>query len=203
MGGRNSGRRWHHGAKDTTSDYRALDVRRLQRDGLLAPGQAFGLNWRRHEETVASIRVRTETDRIILFYRHRTGGSDWISEEYPVHLDWTPCTYGGRRTWFLCPVRGCGRRVALLYGGAIFACRHCHYGLAYPSQRESVHDRAARRADRIRERLGWELGILNGSGGKPKGMHRRTFQRLEYEHDDHVDLALAGMARLLGINDLK
>lgn len=112
MGGRGSGRHWHSGAKDTTSDFRALDVRRLQRDGLLAAGQAFGWNWLRNDETVASIQVRTEADRIILSYRHRTGGGEWQSEEYPVWLDWTPCTYGGRRAWFICPARGCGKREA-------------------------------------------------------------------------------------------
>ena len=31
--------------KDTTSDYRALDVRGLQRDGLLTPGRSFGWEW--------------------------------------------------------------------------------------------------------------------------------------------------------------
>jgi hypothetical protein len=202
MGGRGSGRHWYHGAKDTTNDFRTLDVRRLQRDGLLAAGQAFGWNWMRNDEKVASIQVRTETDRIVLSYRHRAGGSEWNSEEYPVRLDWTPCTYGGRRAWFICPARGCGKRVVILYGGGIFACRQC-YRLAYPSQRESAHDRAARRADKIRKRLGWEPGILNGSGGRPKGMHQRTFQRLRYEHDGYVDSALAGIARLLGISDLK
>jgi hypothetical protein len=198
MGGRGSGRRWHFEAKDTTNDYRALDVRRLQREGLLAPGRAFGWNWLRNNETVASIQVRTEADRIILSYRHRSGEGEWKSEEYPVWLDWTPCTYGGRRAWFICPARGCGKRAAVLYGGGIFACRHC-YRLAYLSQRESADDRAARRADRIRARLGWELGILNGSGWKPKGMHWKTFERLKAEHDALVEIALAGMARRLGL----
>lgn len=202
MGGRGSGRRWHSGAKDTMNDYRTLDVRRWQREGLRVPERAFGWNWLRNDETVASIQVRTEADRIILSYRHRSGGGEWKSEEYPVRLDWTPCTYGGQRAWFICPARGCGKRAAILYGGGIFACRH-GYRLAYPSQREAAHDRAARRADKIRARLGWDQGILNGSGGKPKGMHRRTFRRLQYEHDGYVDSALAGMARLLGISDLK
>ncbi len=37
----------------------------------------------------------------------------------------------------------------------------------------------ATRADTIRKRLGWGAGILNGNGGKPKGMHWATFERLQ------------------------
>ncbi|MEX2367477.1 MAG: hypothetical protein WD601_12795 [Pseudohongiellaceae bacterium] len=103
--------------------------------------------------------------------------------------------YGGERPWFLCPARGCGRRVAILYGGAIFACRHCH-GLVYESQRELEYDRAARKADKIRDKLDWEPGILNGSEywKKPKGMHWKTFERLTAQHDAFVAESLAGMA---------
>jgi hypothetical protein len=68
--------------------------------------------------------------------------------------------------------------VAILFGGSIYACRHCHK-LVYQCQRETDDDRAARRADTIRRRLGWEAGILNGEGDKPKGMHWRTFERLK------------------------
>jgi hypothetical protein len=169
-------------------------VRRLQHDGLLTPGRSFSWNWTQGGETVASIQVRVECDRIILNYRQKSGGSDWQAMDYPVRLDWTGCTLGGRRAWLLCPARGCGRRVALLYigGAGIFACRHC-YQLAYASQRETPDGRATRRADRIRERLGWEAGILNGEGGKPKGMHWRTFNRLHAEHNDFVNASLAGM----------
>ena len=115
---------------------------------------------------------------MILAYRFCSGGDDWTDEQYPVRLVRTPCHLGGLRPWFLCPARGCGRRVALLYGGGdIFACRHC-YKLAYASSREAVSDRALRRADQLRERLGWAPGILNAEGEKPKGMHWRTFDRL-------------------------
>ena len=197
MGGRGSGRR-NQGGKGTTDDCRAIDVRRWQRDGLLIPGKAFGWNWTRNGETVASIRVRAEAGRVVLSYQQRHG-DDWRPMEYPVRLDWTPCTLGGRRAWFLCPAQGCGRRVALLYiGGGIFACRHC-YRLAYACQRETADDRAARRADRIRVRLGWEPGILNGEGGKPKGMHWRTFNRLSAEHDAFANASWAGMAERLGL----
>ncbi len=199
MGGMGSGRHWYWGARDTTGDYRAIDVRRWQRDGLLAPHQAFGWEWSRDGEVVASIRARTEPGRVILTYRHRSGGEEWKDESYPVQLDWTPCNFGGKRPWFLCPAQGCGRRVAILYGGGIFACRHCHQ-LAYPSQRETYDDRAARRADKIRERLDWEQGILNPKGWKkPKGMHWNTFDRLNKEHDAFVAISLAGMAARLNL----
>lgn len=197
MGGMGSGRR-NQGGKDTTSDMRALDVRRLQRDGLLTPGLAFGWNWSRNGETVASIQMRTEAERVILNYRSRSNGGDWKAMEYPVRLEWTGCNLGGKRAWFLCPAQGCGRRVAILYGGSVFACRHCHK-LNYQCQRETDDDRAVRRADKIRARLKWDAGILNGTGWKPKGMHWRTFKRLKAEHDAFVNAALAGMAERLGL----
>lgn len=197
MGGSGSGQRWD--AKDTTDDYRSIDVRRWQRDGLLAPHRIFGWQWSRDGEVVASIRVRTEPDRVILTYRHRSGGEDWKDENYPIYLSWSDCHQGGQRPWFLCPARGCGRRVAVLYGGEIFACRHC-YQLAYPSQRETSGDRAARRADKIREKLGWPGGILEGSGwGKPKGMHWATFERLTAQHDALAQKSLDGVIRRFGL----
>ena len=196
MGGMGSGRR-HQDGKETTDDYRALDVRRLQRDGFLAAGQSFGWSWTRNGKKEAAINIRTEADRVILGYRHQRGGSDWTNQSYPVLLAWTSCNYGGARAWFLCPARGCSRRVAKLYlGGAIFACRHC-YRLAYSSQRESTDDHAARRADKIRVQLGWDVGILNLAGGKPKGMHWRTFRRLTAKHNALVGVSLAGMAERL------
>jgi hypothetical protein len=198
MGGLGSGRHYRFGAADCTDEYRRLDVRRWQRDGLLNPGDAFSTSWSRNGEAVASINVRTETDQVILSYRHRRNGGDWKDEEYPVRLEWTPCTYGGRRAWFLCPAVGCGRRVAYLHGGTIFACRQCHR-LAYRSQRENADDRAVRRADKIRARLGWPAGIMNGAGGKPKGMRWQTFWRLSAQHDAAVRESLAGAMRRFGI----
>ena len=82
--------------------------------------------------------------------------------------------------------------------GRLFACRQCK-DLAYTSQGEAADDRAARRADRIRKRLGWQIGILNGPGLKPKGMHQRTFERLLARHDAFVGESLAGMAKKLGL----
>ncbi|MCP5279467.1 MAG: hypothetical protein H6935_14095 [Thiobacillus sp.] len=197
MGGIGSGRRYQ-GGKDTTSDMQPLDVRRLQRKGLLTPGQAFGWHWTVNGREVASIQLRSESDRVVLIYRTRDRNGEWQPMEYPVYLDWTDCHLGGRRAWFLCPACGCGRRVAILYGGSNFACRHCHK-LAYQCQRETDDDRAMRRADTIRQQLGWNAGIANPQGGKPKGMHWRTYERLKAEHDAFAKAAWAGMAERLGL----
>lgn len=194
MGGFNSG---NHGGKSTTTDMRALDVRKVQREGLLRPGHSFGWSWTRGGETIASINIKVDTGSVTLDYRNRPHGGEWQAINYPVRLAWTACHYGGQRAWWLCPAVGCGRRVAVLYGGAVFACRHCQQ-LVYKCQRETPDDRATRRADRIRDRLGWDAGILNGAGGKPKGMHWQTFWRLQNRHDKHVTQALDEMWAKLG-----
>jgi hypothetical protein len=166
--------------KETTSAYRQLDVRRLQRDGLLEPGRCFPWQWLRDGQVVASIQVRTEHGRVILSYRHRRKDNEWKAEEYPVFLERMTCNYGGTRPWFQCPARGCGRRVAILYGGAIFACRHC-YHLAHASQRESASSRALSRAQSIRIKLGGSANLAERFPRKPKGMHWRTYRRLHLE----------------------
>ena len=199
MGGIGSGRRNQSGC-DTTSDYRRLDVRQLQKHGVLKPGHTCAWNWYRGGEKTASIQVTAAPSQVILNYRHQRHAGPWQSFNYPVNLDWTPCNLGGTRVWFRCPAAGCGRRVALLYLGssAIFACRKC-YGLAYESQRERDYDRAARLADKIRVRLRWEEGILNGDGSRPQGMHQRTYLHLRHRHDRLKRVALAGIAARLGM----
>ena len=197
MGGLGSGIHWRYGAKSTTNDYRALDVRRWALEGVLKPGYCGSWQWTRNGETVASIQMRAEQDRVILIYRHRSGGEEWKDEQYPVRIVRTPCHLGGSRPWFICPAIGCGRRVAILYGGGIFACRRC-YQLAYASSREDAGGRAARLADKLRARLGWEPGILNGRGNKPKWMRWRTFKRLAAKHDELVGHSMQAMMLKLG-----
>jgi len=110
----------------------------------------------------------------------------------------TRCNCGGQRAWFRCLARGCGRRVAILYGGEIFACRHC-YQLAYPSQRESSGDRADARAWKIRERCsGW--GSLFDPLMRPKGMHWRTFRRLQLEYGAECRASLSALAAATGMS---
>lgn len=189
--------------RNTTSDCRSIDVRRWQRAGVLTPGYAGSWQWSIGGEVTASIRYRVEAGRVVLSYRVRSYGGQWEDVEEPVRLETTPCRYGGIRYWFRCPAVGCGRRVAILYGaGRYFACRHC-YHLAYSSQREGASDRAMRRADKLRARLGWEPGILNGEGGKPKWMRWRTYERLSEQAERFTDQSMLALAaRLRGVRSL-
>jgi len=170
----------------------------LQRDGLLMPGRTFGWQWESGNKTMATINVHTEINKIKLSYKQRSNGNEWKDKSYTVWLDWTWCNYGDWRAWFLCP--RCDRRVAILYGGATFACRHC-YQLAYPCQRETTLDRATRRAEKIRSRLGWEAGILNSPGEKPKGMHWQTFEKLTHQHNKFLGALLEEISQQLGMRD--
>lgn len=199
MGGFGSGKQ---GGGRCTDDMRPLDVRKINRAGLLTVGRSFSWQWTCNGETTGTISLWvTDVDRVRLDYRNRSAhhnGGEWEPMQYTVLLDWTPCGFGGRRVWWRCPAVGCGQRVAVLHGGRVFACRQCNR-LSYRSQREVDDDRATRRADTIRRRLGWEPGILNGSGDKPKGMHWRTYWRLYGQHNVDVSEALAGMAAKLGM----
>lgn len=194
MGGFGSGRR--QGEKGTTSDMRALDIRRLQRDGLLAQGRSFNWQWSINGEKVSDINIRVEADCVILNYRIRSNYGEWQPMNYPVYFEWTRCNLGGRRAWFLCPTERCKRRVAILFGGSIFACRQCQ-NLTYQCKREKYDDRAMRRAEKIRRRLGWEAGLANPEGGKPQGMHWRTFIRLRAEHDALAEASWMGLVERL------
>lgn len=188
MGGLGSGRSLHSNAKNTVYNYHAIDIRKWHREGLLTPGISFNTKWKCYGEIIGAVHTLVSEERFILTYRYKCS-DEWINIEYGINLQWTPCHLGGRRPWLLCPVKHCGRRVAILYGGNIFACRHC-YQLVYPSQRENIDNRATRKAEKIREQLQWEPGILNGEGLKPKGMHYKTFERLRFLHNKSVNISL-------------
>ena len=194
MGGRGSGRRSSYSGKLETNDSMPLDIRKIARKGLLVPSSRFSWQWLVNDRQVAGISIRVDFNQgMVLSYRMKSTGE---VVEQRVQTQTTPCHLGGQRHWFACPL--CSKRVAVVYApGRYFACRQC-CGLGYATQKESAGDRAATRADKLRKRLGWEAGILNGPGGKPKGMHWKTFLRLKSHHDALVQISLQDMARQFG-----
>ena len=169
-----------HATRNTTDYHRCLDIREMKREGWLEPCGWRTIRWRRGGELTASIGVLALPDRLYLRYTHESWQGERQDQEYPVFFDSTRCNYGGERLWFICPARGCSRRVAVLYSDSIFACRHC-LDLSYESQREPGWGRALRRARKIQERLGG-TELSDDFPEKPKCMHWKTYSTLALEY---------------------
>jgi hypothetical protein len=157
------------------------------------------INWSRDGEKIAEIGYSVLPDRIMLDYRVN---GEPVQES--IHLEHTPCHYGGSRTWFQCP--NCGKRSGVLYlAGKYFVCRKCG-GIHYASQSESETDRAIRKARKYRKQLQADADIDAPIMRKPKGMHWKTFERLVKQSQKAADRANDGlwqyMQRLVGNDGL-
>jgi hypothetical protein len=190
MGGFGSGR---YGGRPTVESGLTLDINRLLRQWNILPGgRGFGtLKWSNATtgEDVGSLSYKAcLVDAEDAWLRLRYSVNE-IPQDYRVGLVTTPCHYGGRRWWFLCPRSG--RRVAKLYlppGGTMFAARVA-YRLAYRSQRGTALDRSHDRQRRLYRRLGTEYEHFEQAPPpRPKGMHRRTYERLTAELYDAMEL---------------
>jgi hypothetical protein len=163
--------------------------RRLQRRGSLTSGRSVFWQWTLNDEPIGSIRIAADAALLRLTYRFTSTVGAAEPVEQVVAIGFTPCYFGGCRRWMIGP--RCIRRVAVIYGdGKLFACRRCK-ALSYASQNEASEDRATRRAERIRKRMGWPISILDGPGDKPKSMRWVTFNRLLAEHDRLVGFVMA------------
>jgi len=125
----------------------------------------------------------------------------WTKEKsdmnYDIQLESTPCRYGGKRYWFICPLtkngQYCGRRVGVIYMiGKWFGCRHCGE-IAYAKQMEggkfrwngvSIPD--IERAEKEVKRWYYK--------GKPTRKHRRLIRL-----NERFESGLLLMTRRLGM----
>ena len=124
-----TGRGWPRGRRPTVEERPRLDVQRLQRDQLLSSSRLSSLSY--SWNTGSAIRLLNRGGGLLFFYTVKNTGEDVC---YPVETEWTSCTYGGSRPWFLCPDLRCGRRSRFLYlTGKYFVCRSCA-GLTYRSR---------------------------------------------------------------------
>jgi len=159
---------YRYNARRTTADYLSIKVADINRKKGFSPGW-YTWHWSRNGERIGSVALVVTDDTITFRYSTKDHCENPLDISKPIRLAWTPCNYGGRRTWFVC---GCGRRVARLF---IYrqhvACRHC-FNLAYPTQNGDECDRAWARIYKLE-------GKLKDERYRPKGMHWRTFQRIK------------------------
>ena len=199
MGGRGPGRgrgRWVRPHPKPLVEAHAAAARALRREDLLRLGQPLLLPLQPPAEatgpTAGSLpatvsAVSFELGTLQLTARAAGATTSVVST---VRVTATPCHYGGHRYWFRCPGVAadtgapCQRRVAKLYLSAHgFFCRQC-LGLAYRSQRATPLEQASRRLQGLRQQLGADADLLQGTPvlTKPKGMQWRTYRRLQQAH---------------------
>ena len=185
MDGHGAGRRSHRGVLDAC---RQLDVNEWRRVGVFAGWQVGSCVWSDEDgRQVASIGYRSSHYEVELMYTVDASGEGARDLRYRVPIMWTSCNFGGERPWFICPNTCCGRKATKLYlHGGYFVCRHCT-GLGYRSQREDAWSQLVRRAQKAWAKAGGGLNLIEPFPLKPKGMHRRTYQRLRREEQACFD----------------
>jgi len=180
MGGFGSGTWTRGNARPRVESFLRLSVSKLYRWGYLAgESQSFNLTWRQGGEPFASIGGHGSRDEVWLKYTAGASSGDPVEWSYRIQLVWTSCNYGGSRPWFCCP--HCGRRVATLYAGQRFLCRKCQR-LAYASQTADYLNAAINKLERLESRLQNRGGMLY----RPKGMHWKTYDRINAAIDAHT-----------------
>jgi hypothetical protein len=186
MGGSGSGNWYRYDSKTIAEHCCSIDVRQLSRGGCLKPWLKYPLKW----NNGSNIIVETKPDAIDLSYGISRNEQPREDVRIIVPLSWSSCNYGGNRPWFICPGKGCGRRVAKLYlAGKYFLCRHCH-NLTYSIQRQSKAFRLLDKAEKIYQRLGANNCNDLVTTSKPKGMHWRTYEGLVEEAQKAEDESL-------------
>jgi hypothetical protein len=176
MGGLGSGNRWRSSGA-TCEGNKRIDLKYLKERGWLQPGNRYSLSWNMNGEPSGNINYTAHEGYLLLDFRLREyGEEEWTPVTQTVRFDYTHVNFSGQRQWLVCP--RCNRRCRILYGGGRFYCRKC-YRLKYQSQAEDSAQRAITRAQATRKRLGGFECIDDPFPPKPKGMHWKTYNRLE------------------------
>lgn len=94
---------------------------------------------------------------IQLIYKKTNSEGNSKDLDYKIRLITTPCNYGGKRYWFICPLsingKTCLKKVGVLYKpyyADYFGCRHC-YNLTYNSRNIAGFDKKVGRIISIPE----------------------------------------------------
>ena len=162
--GRGVGPKWT--VESIAADYNYIDVLTLYRRGLLANSWVSFvpiLRW------PGVIKIRASRYLVVVEWRDRVAPQQ-------IRVSWTQCHLGGARPWIHC---ACGRRVTRLFKGlAGYYCRQCLGNPRYACQAKSTQGRLHFEACKLRLRLGGIASLSAPFPERPRGMHRRTFERL-------------------------
>lgn len=102
MDGWGSGRSGYRSAT-TAEESKRVDIRLLRKQGWLHDGRRGLLSWSRGGESSGPMGYQIDGNIFTLDYKVRESGDEWESIKLPVHLTSTPCRYGGKRYYSLCP----------------------------------------------------------------------------------------------------
>ncbi len=140
--------RWAHSNRWTVEECKSFSIKFLNKHHYFNGDVRWGsCNWSRDDEQIGNIDFIVSTIQRAEYIRFQYTQTDHYSNEkieldYKARLVWTPCQFGGRRWWFICPLasngNACNRRVGVLYlaSSKYFGCRHCH-NLTYESCKKS------------------------------------------------------------------
>ena len=133
----------------TTNDCKQISTSLLNKNHFFDGGVRSGwISWGKDKEKADRITFVVSTvegqEYIRFQYTHTEVKSGQKTDRiFVAGVVSTPCHFGGRRWWFICPFfvneYVCGHRVNILYfgkNGSSFGCRHC-LDLTYESQKES------------------------------------------------------------------
>lgn len=158
-------------ATNTIEQHYAVDVRQVMR---ACSGRTASLELSQGDKLYCLAKINTEKQTMQL-------------NQQRVKLTTTPCNYGGKRWWFICP--SCERRCAKLYWGNTWACQQC-LNLKYYSQQATTGncwtwywkaEKVAIQIDpsfRITDALAAAHASWWDFPERPKGMHWNTYERM-------------------------
>ena len=200
MGGTGSGNWYRWNSKSTEENFWRFDMASLKKHGVIGGSkwQSGNWQWLRNGEKCCSISYEIDTRNDPPWLRvHYTNTNSGEKYDYKIYLTTTQPHYGGTRWWFQCPVKGCGRRVSVLYLSHIFACRKC-CDFTYTSQNESPAFRLLGQAQKMHQQLGGD-GYVDIRPPKPKGMHWKTYWRKVEKMERIHHASLIDAARRFGV----
>jgi hypothetical protein len=139
--------RWSYSSKTEADGLKKIETSFLKKHDYFVGWRSGAITWTNgftgNKSSVGIEVSTTDGDGYLRIHYTQTANDTGEKKDfdYKIPLTTTPCRYGGKRYWFICPMSRngeyCGRRVGVLYkDGDLFACRHC-YDLNYSSQKEN------------------------------------------------------------------